>query len=68
MASAYAWYYNAGGGLYYWAWSRDYSTSEFASVVSSESGQTVSASDVSYASNQHDLDKMKARASRLIQL
>ena len=65
---AYAWYYNAGGGKYYWSWSYDFSASQFAQEVSSRIGRTVTASDISYASNQHDLDKMKERASSVTQL
>ena len=56
--AAYAWYYNDhSNDVSYWAYSSEYSTTEFASEVSKLIGKRISASDTSYASGSTDLEK-----------
>ena len=64
--SSYAWYYNAGNGIYYWTNSYDMSASQFAREVSSIVGRSLSASDVSAASGQSDLNSVERRARQMI--
>lgn len=64
--SAFAWYYNSGNRIYYWTESYTMSATQFAREVSERTGRSLSASDISVASNQADVDSMKARASQVI--
>lgn len=61
-----AWYYNAGQGTYYWTESYTLSASQFAYEVSRMIGRSISASDVSAAYSQHDLNGVESRASIMI--
>ena len=55
---AYAWYYNDhSAGVSYWAYSYEYSTTNFAYAVSKRIGKHISASDTSYATGSADLEK-----------
>lgn len=55
---AYAWYYNDhSNDISYWAFSNEYSTSEFARQVSRIVGKTIYASDTSYATGSADLER-----------
>lgn len=65
MAS-YAWYYHADGYTYYWTESYNMSATQFAREVSHLTGKSLSASDISSASRQADLDRIKRIASTLI--
>ena len=63
---AYAWYYNTGTGTYYWTESYTMSATQFAREVSNRIGQSLSASDISCAYRQADMDKVHSRARELI--
>ncbi len=62
---AYAWYYNAGHGVYYWTESYSMSASQFASEVSDRIGIRITASDTSVAYRQSDMDAVESRAMAL---
>lgn len=61
----YAWYYNAGGGTYYWTESYNMSTSQFAREVSHLIDKCTSAADIS-AGTSAGFEALKKRASTLI--
>lgn len=63
---SYAWYYHAGNGVYYWTYSHDMSTTQFAREVSKLIGKSLTASDISAANRQADLDAAKRRSSQMI--
>lgn len=65
MAS-YAWYYHADGFTYYWTESYNMSATQFARVVSEMTGKSLTASEVSAANRQADIDRIKKIASTLI--
>jgi hypothetical protein len=62
---AYAWYYNAGRGIYYWTESYSMSATQFANEVSDIIGRRITASDTSVAYRQADMDSVAARATSL---
>ncbi len=66
MVAAFAWYYNAGQGTYYWTESYTMSTFQFAREVSRLTGESLSESDISEAHRQADLDAIKRRARNII--
>ena len=63
---SYAWYYHADGRTYYWTESYNMSATQFAREVSRLTGKSLSASDISAASRQADVDRLKNIASPLI--
>lgn len=65
---AYAWYYNAGGGTYYWTPSYTMSATQFAMEVSRLIGRTISASDISVAKRQSELDAAEERSTEMIRI
>lgn len=62
---AYAWYYNAGCGVYYWTESYSMSATQFANTVSNAIGRKITASDTSVAYRQADMEAVKSRAAYL---
>lgn len=66
MSGSYAWYYNAGQGTYYWTESYTMSATQFAREVSEMTGRNLSASDISAANRQSDIDGVQRRATTLI--
>ena len=65
---AYAWYYNAGQGVYYWTESYSMSATQFANEVSERIGRTITASDTSVAYRRADMDAVEYRAMSLIHI
>lgn len=65
---SYAWYYNAGNRIYYWTESYTMSATQFAREVSHATGTTLSASDISAAERQADIDRIRYLASTLIHI
>lgn len=63
---SYAWYYNAGNSIYYWTESYTMSATQFAREVSNLTGKILTASDISAASRQADLDAVKKRSKQMI--
>ena len=63
---SYAWYYNAGNSTYYWTRSYVMSATQFAREVSRMTGKNLSASDISAAERQADVDRLERIASILI--
>ena len=63
---SYAWYYHADGRTYYWTESYNMSATQFAREVSRMTGKSLTASDISAASRQADVDRLKNIASPLI--
>lgn len=63
---SYAWYYHADGRTYYWTESYSMSATQFAREVSRLTGKSLSASDISAASRQADIDRIQRIAHPLI--
>ena len=63
---SFAWLYNAGNGIYYWTESYNMSTTQFAREVSRLTGKSLSASDISAANRQADLDAAERRSTQMI--
>lgn len=63
---SYAWYYNAGNRKYYWTRSYVMSATQFAREVSELTGKTLTASDISAADRQADIDRIEKLADTLI--
>lgn len=63
---SYAWYYHADGRTYYWTESYNMSATQFAREVSRLTGKSLTASDISAASRQADVDRLKNIANPLI--
>lgn len=63
---SYAWYYHADDRVYYWTESYTMSATQFAREVSRLTGKSLSASDISAANRQADVDRLKRIASSLI--
>ena len=63
---SYAWYYHADDRVYYWTESYTMSATQFAREVSRLTGRSLSASDISAANRQADVDRIKRIASSLI--
>ncbi len=64
--AAYGWYYYAGNLTYYWTESYTMSATQFAREVSRYTGEKLTASDISEAKRQADIDRIKRIASKLI--
>lgn len=63
---SYAWYYHDDNRTYYWTESYNMSATQFAREVSRMTGKSLSASDISVAYRQADLDRIRRIASTLI--
>lgn len=63
---SYAWIYHAEGRTYYWTESYTLSATEFANQVSYMIGKRITASDVSAATREADLDRIRKIADKLI--
>lgn len=63
---SYAWYYHGDNRTYYWTESYNMSATQFAREVSRMIGKSLSASDISAASRQADIDRIKRIASTVI--
>lgn len=63
---SYAWYYHADDRVYYWTESYNMSATQFAREVSHMTGKSLTASDISAASRQADIDRIKRIASSVI--
>ena len=63
---SYAWYYHADGRTYYWTESYKMSATQFAREVSRMTGKSLTASDISAACREADVDRLKNIASPLI--
>lgn len=63
---AYAWYYYAGTGTYYWTEAFNMSTTQFAREISGLVGKSLGPSDISEARSRSDLDSVKRRALEMI--
>lgn len=63
---SYAWYYHSDGYTYYWTEAYNMSATQFAREVSRMTGNSLSASDISVAYRQADLDRIRRIASTLI--
>lgn len=64
---AFAWYYNAGQGTYYWTEAYNMSASNFAQKVSVLVKQPISAADTSSATKSN-FEAMKKRATNTIHI
>lgn len=62
----YAWYYNAGQGVYYWGKAFEMTCTYFAHEVSNIIGESLGPSDVSAANSKSEMDAVERRANRLI--
>lgn len=65
---SYAWYYHADDRVYYWTESYNMSATQFAREVSRRTGKLLTASDISAASRQADIDWIKRIASSVIHI
>lgn len=67
MEGNYAWYYfDRANSVCYWCYSNEMSCTSFANSVSQDMGRSISASDISSASNSKALDKHKDCARRVV--
>ncbi len=61
-SGAYAWSYNAGGGIIYWGKAFNMSAFQFARDVSACIGKSLRDSDVSEVRSKTDLESVRKRA------
>lgn len=65
---SFAWYFHADDRVYYWTESYNMSATQFAREVSRRTGKSLTASDISAASRQADIDWIKRIASSVIHI
>ena len=63
---SFAWYYHAENFVYYWTGSHEMSATQFAREVSRMTGKSLSASDISEAKRQADIDRIERVAKQLV--